>query len=197
MSRSSHGAIALSLANTLASDRTGRDLLSTTGDARSWLASETREIGDVARADLDRLRHLRAAIRQLLDDVVEGRSLSQPARGVLNTAAAAGSRTLALETQGSDVRVAELRISATPLDALLGEVAESAILLLGASERQQIGRCMGPGCLRYFAAAHPARKWCSSTVCGNRVRVARYARRTNEARPTPQTRPISPGGSHL
>ena len=53
----------------------------------------------------------------------------------------------------------------------------SGIELLTGSGRARLRRCEGPGCVLYFVAANPRRRWCSPRLCGNRVRVARHYRR--------------------
>ncbi len=64
-----------------------------------------------------------------------------------------------------------------PLDALL-PIARSAADLIVAAGQAHIRKCANPQCVLYFdAGARPRRRWCAMSVCGNRMKVAAFARR--------------------
>jgi predicted RNA-binding Zn ribbon-like protein len=62
---------------------------------------------------------------------------------------------------------------------LLGPVAESASDLLCHGDLALILKCENPRCILYFydTTKNHARRWCSMTVCGNRMKVAAHYRR--------------------
>ncbi|MFJ9909135.1 CGNR zinc finger domain-containing protein [Streptomyces sp. NPDC101152] len=57
-------------------------------------------------------------------------------------------------------------------------LAEAAAELLADPAVTRIRECEADDCVMLFLAAHPRRRWCSATRCGNRVRVARHYQRT-------------------
>lgn len=59
---------------------------------------------------------------------------------------------------------------------LAAQLADAAVDLL-TGDVTRIRQCEGHDCVMLFIPAHPRRRWCSTTTCGNRARVARhYAR---------------------
>ncbi|MDI3389386.1 ABATE domain-containing protein [Streptomyces sp. B-S-A8] len=67
-------------------------------------------------------------------------------------------------------------------EALLAAVARDAVdLLTDPAARSRVRQCEGEDCpLLYLDTSRGRRRrWCSSEVCGNRVRVARHRRRTH------------------
>ncbi|MEV5321363.1 CGNR zinc finger domain-containing protein [Streptomyces sp. NPDC052687] len=60
-------------------------------------------------------------------------------------------------------------------------LAESAVTLLADPAVARVRQCAADDCVLLFLPAHPRRRWCSPTRCGNRVRVARHYRRRKEA----------------
>src|SRR6267378_1955121 len=67
---------------------------------------------------------------------------------------------------------------------LLGPVAEAASDLLSHGDLALILKCGNPRCILYFydTTKNHARRWCSMTVCGNRMKVAAHYRRRRRAR---------------
>ena len=180
------GPVAVNLANTLVSDRPGRDLLSAPDQLRDWLRAQTAWL-DTSRAPgvrLDEFRELRDVLRAWFSSIVTGSSSPPGCCETLNAYAAAAPTVLELRHDGDEAGFAlERRALSKDEDAcVLAAIAESGIELLGGPDRDRLGACAGPGCRLFFLAAHPARRWCDSRVCGNRVRVARHARRRREGR---------------
>ncbi len=62
---------------------------------------------------------------------------------------------------------------------LLAAIARSAAELLAEGPRAPIRKCAGPACALYFydTSRTGRRRWCSMAVCGNRNKVAAFARR--------------------
>jgi predicted RNA-binding Zn ribbon-like protein len=67
---------------------------------------------------------------------------------------------------------------------LLGPVAEAASDLLCHGDLSLILKCKNPRCILYFydTTKNHARRWCSMTVCGNRMKVAAHYRRRRKTR---------------
>jgi predicted RNA-binding Zn ribbon-like protein len=63
--------------------------------------------------------------------------------------------------------------------AVLVPIARSAVELIEKGRGSPLRRCARPECVLYFfdASRTGRRRWCSMAVCGNRMKVAAYARR--------------------
>jgi len=160
----------LRLANTLISDRPGRDLLADPASLRAWLSAEGVGPAGVA---VEPFAELRRAVRGLLQSAAEDRAPAEADLRVVNRFAATGLRWPTLRRDGA-ATVGDQSGQGSAADQLLGEAARSAIELLTGPDRDRVGACAGAGCRLLFVAAHPGRRWCSSATCGNRARVARH-----------------------
>ena len=67
---------------------------------------------------------------------------------------------------------------------LLVPVAESAADLFSHGHWSLIKKCENPACVLYFydTTKNHARRWCSMNVCGNRMKVAAFYRRKQNAK---------------
>lgn len=171
--------IALGLVNTRLLGPRGQelDLLATPADLERWLRAHEDELGPLAQEVLLRLpefRGLREAVEALLAAAVEGRPLPVPALERVNGIAAAVPTVLRLE-QGP--RVEERPVTTSAAARALGEIARSAIRVIGGSTA--LGRCRR--CGRFFVVGRAGRIWCSP-ACGNRARVARHQARRRAVR---------------
>lgn len=174
--------LAINLANTLVSDQPGRDLLRTERQLRQWLRNQSAWIdtGHATGSQLEEFRELRSIIRNLFASVINGQRPRDVMIRALNGYAALGPTVAELEYRESDGFAMQMRLLATDKNLkILARIADSAIELLAGPDSDRLGACAGPSCLLYFVAAHPARRWCDSKVCGNRVRVARHAKRVH------------------
>ena len=65
-----------------------------------------------------------------------------------------------------------------PLRVLVS-VARSAAELIEEGAAAPVRKCGNPNCVLYFYDVSPTlrRRWCSMEICGNRMKVAAYARR--------------------
>jgi predicted RNA-binding Zn ribbon-like protein len=65
------------------------------------------------------------------------------------------------------------------LDWLLAAIARSAAEILVEGREARIRRCANPGCELFFCdkSRTHRRRWCSMAICGNRHKVASFARR--------------------
>jgi predicted RNA-binding Zn ribbon-like protein len=174
------------LMNTIWADRHGvHDALATRADLSAWLeAVAPRADGRpwrASRADLDRARALRDALRTLAGVVCDDHRPGAPPRlhpaaavAAVNAAAAGGSRPALAWREDHLERTASARPEVPA--AALSDVAVTAIELLTNPAAPAMRACNAPGCVLYFVRDHPRREWCS-TGCGNRVRAARHYRR--------------------
>jgi predicted RNA-binding Zn ribbon-like protein len=73
----------------------------------------------------------------------------------------------------------EFQVGSQEANQLLGLLAESASNLLCTCELSLIKKCQNPGCVLFFydTTKNHARRWCSMSVCGNRIKVAAHHRR--------------------
>jgi predicted RNA-binding Zn ribbon-like protein len=174
--------------------RISLDLLATLGDRDqerlpdaaaldAWLlASGLIEAQPGAEEDdLVHARELRGAVLAAVHAVMRDERPTQHALAVINAAAAvAGPAPRLLLADGALRRD---RPAVLPGQAL-GVIARDAIDLLGGSERALLRECEAADCSGIYVdrSRGGRRRWCSSTRCGNRTRVA--AHRTRHA---PQT----------
>jgi predicted RNA-binding Zn ribbon-like protein len=151
--------------------------LATDEQLTAWVSSLNMDVDPRAlgAAGGERLRALRTVIRDLALAAIDGRPLDRRLVAELNAVAAAAPMTSQLGVTKASPRLRTAHAPATPpLDALLGDLARSAIELLAGDERALLRACPGEGCRLLFVATDPRRVWCSSETCGNRARVARH-----------------------
>ena len=176
--------LALELANTIPrewNDET-EDLIRDPNDAVAWLVAEGLPRPDDPELAFEELLSLRSAIRVTTEALISDSRPTADALHTLNEVAARGPSTPLIRYRRGGLNVVE-NLWATPLDDALGRIARDAVRLLGGPRGSQIKQCEGPGCLLLFVASNPRRRWCSSRLCGNRVRVARHQKRSGGTRP--------------
>ncbi|HEX2035856.1 MAG TPA: ABATE domain-containing protein [Chloroflexota bacterium] len=176
---------AVDLVNTVWRSGQGQvDGLATERGLAAWLRAQGERLdpgeGSDAGARLPALREvhaLRAALRALFEATLGAEPPPPDAVAALNRFSAGGASHPQLEwTPGHAPRVRRRVRAADPAAALLAAIAWNGIALLGGEERLRLRRCEGPGCVLFFVATNPRRRWCSPALCGNRVRVARHYR---------------------
>ena len=144
---------------------------------RRW--SRTSKAAD----SLSQALAFRRALREMLDGIVRG---ERPSVGVLDKINAvlchnADHVALVRTRRGFERR---LLFQPTAPIHLLVPVAESASDLLCRGDLALILKCENPRCILYFydTTKNHARRWCSMTVCGNRMKVAAHYRRRRRTR---------------
>jgi predicted RNA-binding Zn ribbon-like protein len=170
------------LMNTVWANRDGvHDSLTTVAQLQQWARQcGVRASTGLSRADLERARSLRDALRRLAAELLDDRRLgavsdqvtAKEALDVLNGLLATCVPEVRAE-DGVGLR-RDWRSSASGFERQLALLALEASDLL--TQRPALGACHGPGCVLYFERAPARREWCSSG-CGNRARVARHYRR--------------------
>ncbi len=175
------------LMNTVWANREGvHDSLSTVAQLQQW----ARQCGvqpstGLTRADIDRARSLRDALRRLAADqlgdrrtgAVSDRFTPGEALDVLNDFLATCVPEVRVEGGSGLRRDWRSRVSGFDRQLVALALEASDLLVKGQSA---LGACHGPGCVLYFARVPARREWCSAG-CGNRARVARHYRRHSEA----------------
>jgi predicted RNA-binding Zn ribbon-like protein len=171
--------LALDLVNTLATGPDGEalDLLAAPKTAAAWLGAQ-QALGRLAGAhaddlDLVALRQLRSRITECVEPARQGAPPPSPALTALNAALRAAPAYPQLGWTGTAVTITIAR-SADPRRDLCAELAHAAAELLSDPAITRVRICEGPHCRLLFLPAHPKRRWCSPSTCGNRARVARH-----------------------
>ncbi|MFD7556679.1 CGNR zinc finger domain-containing protein [Streptomyces sp. NPDC059835] len=153
------------------------DLIADPAGLSAWLAVQEGRlgpVGEVGAAEVAAVCGVREAARAVVGAVRSGERPPADALGVLNgaLAAAPAHRELAWEAGGGVVAVP--RRAAPPARRLAAELVDAVVDLLTDPRVGSVRACEGEGCVLLFLPAHPRRRWCVASVCGNRARVARY-----------------------
>jgi predicted RNA-binding Zn ribbon-like protein len=171
--------VAIALVNTrYVGPRGPVDELAELGTVRRWMAARAggpRNLR-VGRGDLERVHALRAAIRDLLDALIEKRAPAEESLDALAAATAAAPSSARLRSDHGALVEERVVAGGRPLDWALASIAGDAIALAGDERRERLIACGAPDCVRLLLRDHNRRRWCS-TRCGDRVRAARYRAR--------------------
>ncbi|MER7004675.1 CGNR zinc finger domain-containing protein [Dactylosporangium sp. NPDC000555] len=171
--------LALDLVNTLANGPDGEvlDLLTSPKTAATWLDAQHAlgRLTDARAGDLDlvALRQLRSHIAECVERVRQGAAPPPQALAALNAALHAAPAYLRMSWSGTAVTITVAR-SGDPRHDLCAELAHAAAELLSDPAITRVRTCEGARCRLLFLPAHPKRRWCSPSACGNRARVARH-----------------------
>ena len=123
-------------------------------------------------------RRLRAAVREALLAVIDGSAIRETTVAVIN-------EILAI-TEGHDELAWEIgswrlafRAREESLEWLLAAVARSAAEIIAEGSPAPLRRCANQECglIFYDTSRTRRRRWCSMAACGNRSKVAAFARR--------------------
>lgn len=145
----------------------------------TWMATQADRLTwthDCTEKDLSSALGLREAIGGLLDSLDIG---EEPRRAidVLNAALR--------DYRGPELVWADGAFEISAPDragqfaGVLHVVAADAVRLVAGPSARLVRTCAHPECSLRFVATNPRRRWCSTSSCGNRARVARsYTRRT-------------------
>lgn len=153
------------------------DLLDRTTALAHWLHAERDRVawrGSPAAADLDAVR----ALRDTIDALLRARLTRQPATPAalrrFNRALSTPPKAIRLQWTAQGPRQSPAATHAQR-QALLYAVAVDAMDVLAGPSAALLRKCAHPDCRLLFIARDKRRRWCSSTTCGNRARVARHA----------------------
>jgi predicted RNA-binding Zn ribbon-like protein len=172
--------VAVDLINTVAAPGSpvADDLLSADRGAQAWWRIERARVPDSDLPDIRALRRLRLALREAIEALVDRRPVPQAAVSELNFFMGSAPASMRLRLTGTGLRAERQWHRAYGGNPRLAFIAvQAAEFLSDPSQVRRLRRCANPACSMIFIAVNPRRSWCAPSVCGNRVRVARYHRR--------------------
>ena len=161
------------------------DQLREPSDAFTWFVDQDVlhpvESRSWTPADLDRVRTVRDALREVVDAVTEDRRPAAAAIDLVNDALAAGAAPR-LECDGVTVRIGH-RHAASEVDDAVAALAAPIIGELASGRPDRFRTCANDTCRWTFYDASPAgrRRWCDMKTCGNRAKAARHRERLKSA----------------
>lgn len=164
------------------------DLLKNFDDLVSWLveaqaidAAEAREAvrqwggRPEGKRVFEEGRAFRAVLRTMVERIVNGKPVQSPALDAINKLLQnrVGYSQLVRGRGGFERR---FHSGAAEAGHLLVPLAEFASDLLCHYDHALIKRCQNPACILYFydTTKNHARRWCSMSLCGNRMKVAAH-----------------------
>ncbi|MFF5704096.1 CGNR zinc finger domain-containing protein [Streptomyces sp. NPDC012794] len=166
--------LALDLLNTRTAEG---DLVAGPAGLGAWLAEQAGRLTPVREtgaAEVAAVLAVREAARAALDAALRGGRPPADALRTLNGAlSAAPSHQELTWTEEVGITATPQR-PAGPARRLAAELAEAVAELLTDPRVTSVRACEAEGCVLLFLPAHPRRRWCVASACGNRARVARY-----------------------
>ncbi|KJY24268.1 CGNR zinc finger domain-containing protein [Streptomyces katrae] len=167
--------LALDLLNTRPAD--AGDLIADRAGLAAWLAVEgdrLSRVAEVGEAEVAAAHAVREAAGPALEAVRRGERPPAGALEALNAVLAAAPVRRELCWSEPTGLVAAPHREAAPAARLAAELAEAVVDLLTDARVTSVRVCEADDCVLMFLPAHPRRRWCVASVCGNRARVARY-----------------------
>ena len=171
------------------------DRLAEPDDASRWFLEQGVLHGPDARgwasADLERVRAVRDALREVVDAVVEERRPDRAALDLVNDALQAGAAPR-VELDGRSVRIGH-RHAASPVDDALASLAAPIVGELASGHPDRFRTCANDTCRWTFFDASPTgrRRWCDMKTCGNRAKAARFRERARKGTATGEAKAAS------
>lgn len=165
--------LALDLVNTRPA---GADLISTVEGLAAWLGLEGDRVPAPEPLTAEDLAPVHAVREHAAVAIEHARRAARPPAEALDGLAEAQRRAPAIRRpvwDGAAVAVLAERRGGYG-ERLAAHLAEAAADLLADPAVGRVRECEADGCVMLFLPAHPRRRWCSATRCGNRARVARY-----------------------
>jgi predicted RNA-binding Zn ribbon-like protein len=163
------------------------DRLTQPSDASNWFVEQAVlhpvDTQPWTDADLERVRVVRDALREVVDAVVEDRRPAADAVAIVNDALAAGAAPR-VELDGTAVRIGH-RHAASSVDDALSVLAAPIVGELASGRPDRFRTCANDTCRWTFYDASPTgrRRWCDMKTCGNRAKAARHRERIRMTHP--------------
>ncbi len=159
------------------------------GTAADWLTGHGLvHLSDAERAlrdpaALERLRRVRAAMRELVEAAVEGRAAEGAAVAEVNRALRARS-VLQLEPASDGITLGHRHVG-DPVDDALGALIEPLAHEIASGRRDRLRVCANDACRWAFfdESRTGRRRWCDMSTCGNRAKAARHRARRRSGEP--------------
>ncbi len=163
------------------------DRLAQPSDASAWFVDQgvlhSTEDRPWNAMDLERVRRVRDALREVVDAVVEDRRPAPVAVTLVNEVLAAGAAPR-VELDGATIRVGHHH-PASSVDDALSVLAAPIVGELASGRPDRFRTCASDTCRWTFYDASPTgrRRWCDMRTCGNRAKAARHRERAKAADP--------------
>jgi predicted RNA-binding Zn ribbon-like protein len=138
---------------------------------------------DAATALMAVAERLQGGLHQGFSALVDGQRVGQDAVRSINDVLQVTEGYDELVFDGAGWRL-EFRAREDSLEWLLAAVARSAAEIVAAGEAARLRSCANPACGLFFCdlSRTHKRRWCSMATCGNRHKVAAFARRRAQRR---------------
>ena len=161
------------------------DSLASDGDVTRWLEEAGFEMWGEPNLRPGELLKAARGLRETIREAVERKKGKKPVvAGQLNAFLAKSSSHLEVEARsGGDVSVVR-RWDGRTAEQMLGPLAEAAAELLATDDFELVRRCENEECVLWFydrTKSHH-RRWCSTSTCGNRHKVAAFRERQQAAK---------------
>jgi predicted RNA-binding Zn ribbon-like protein len=130
-----------------------------------------------AARDLERVRTVRAALREVADAVAEHRIPERPAIDEVNRALHAR-QVIELAAAPDGVHVDHRHVG-DPIDDALARLSDALVTELTGGHPERIRICANDTCrwVFYDTSRTARRRWCDMSTCGNRAKQARHRAR--------------------
>ncbi|TCL76212.1 ABATE domain-containing protein [Rhizobium sp. BK251] len=178
--------LGLDLVNTRPATPEGRvDLIGDLEGLKAWLGLEADRLPaalqqaaeTLSDSDLAPVHAVREHATTLMTCLTNAEKPPQAALDGLNAAMRASPTVGGLVWEEPSVAMRASR-SGPPGNQLAACLAESVAELAGSPQAGPLHQCEADDCVMLFVQTNARRRWCSAARCGNRMRVARYYRRS-------------------
>jgi predicted RNA-binding Zn ribbon-like protein len=134
---------------------------------------------DAAQKLLSRSVRLRDALRRAFGAIVRKESIARECAEPINQILRITEGHDELVFDGNNAWKMEFQAREGGLDWLLAAVARSAAEIIAEGAQARLRICANPACSLFFSdnSRTHRRRWCSMAICGNRHKVASFARR--------------------
>jgi predicted RNA-binding Zn ribbon-like protein len=132
-------------------------------------------------ADLNAVRQIRAALRELAAARVEGRTPHPSAFDTVNAALARAAKAPRHIVVPDPIEPGYVRRRVSDVDAALTLMIEQAIDTMSSTEASYLRECEEVSCRELFLDSTGRRRWCSTPACGIRARVRAHRARLRES----------------
>jgi predicted RNA-binding Zn ribbon-like protein len=149
-----------------------REWLATPADLEAWLREHALSARRLGPKDLRRAIELREALRSLLVEH-NGRPADPKALDVVNQAALRARLTVRFDADGTAI----LEPQAAGLDGALGQIVALVYAASADGTFARLKACRNCDWAFYDYSRNRAARWCSMSLCGNRLKTKAYRRR--------------------
>jgi predicted RNA-binding Zn ribbon-like protein len=132
--------------------------------------------------ELERVRAVRGALREVAQAVVEHRPPQRSALDTVNRALHARQVIELVPSPDACVAVDHRHVG-DPVDDALARLTDPFVAELTSGQPERIRQCGGETCFWFFydASRTQRRRWCDMATCGNRAKAARHRARAKHA----------------